>query len=212
MTAFSSFYRYLLPLVRTVAEPAADNALRQAASDFCEQTNIWISELDPISVTAGVADYDLETDTGSAVAQVQSVGYDGRIIKPRSLDELDKLYPATYWPDLVGMPVLYTQVADSTIRLFPKPEMSVANALRVRVSLFPDNTATSLPDVLYSRYANEIAIGAASKLMMEQGREYFDPNSAVLYARKFAAAINRASARTLQSRTRTSLHVAFVRA
>jgi hypothetical protein len=198
-------------LVRTVAEPAADNALRQAASDFCEQTNIWVENLDPISAVAGISEYDLESATGSAVAQVQSVSFDGRLLRPRAMDELDKLYANSYWPGLVGVPVVYTQVTDSTIQLVPTPQASVANAIRVRASLFPDNTATSLPDLLYSRYANEIAVGAAAKLMGEQGREYYDPNMSVVYSRKFVAAINQANARTLRSRTRASLRVAQVR-
>lgn len=211
MTAFSSFYRYLMPLVRTVAEPAADNALRQAASDFCEQTNIWVENLDPISAVANVSEYDLESPTGSAVALVQSVSFDGRVLRPRAMDELDKLYPNAYWPELVGVPVIYTQVTDNAIQLVPTPQASVTNGIRIRASLFPDNTATSLPDLLYSRYANEIATGAAAKLMGEQGREYYDPNMAVVYGRKFASAITQANARTLRSRTRASLRVAHVR-
>jgi hypothetical protein len=211
VTAFSAFYRYLMPLVRTVAEPAADNALRQAASDFCEQTNIWVSEFDPISVSAGVADYDLETDTGVAVSQILSVAFNGRVLQPKSVDELDAMYPTSYWPTLSGGPSAYVQITDDSIRLVPTPDTSVSSSLYIRAALFPDNSATSLPASLYSRYANEIAFGAASKLMLEEGREYYDPKMSAFFGQKFAAAIQMAANRSNRSRSRAPLRVQYVR-
>jgi hypothetical protein len=206
----TAFLRFVYPLARTVAEPAALSALRQAASDFCERSGYWVEELDRLSALAGVAEYDLDPPPQASLLQVMSVSLDGARLHPRSLDELDKIYVGD-WMDLRGGPMFYTQFTERVLRLVPTPDKTVRNGLRVVAALAPSIDADSVPEDLYERFAQDIAYGAAARLLKEGGREYFNPELSMLYERKFLQAASTAKINANRSRVRAPLRVRMVR-
>ena len=211
MTSLTEFLRFLFPLVPSASEPSAINALRQAAIDLCTTSSMWVVELDPMTAIAGVAEYELEMPSSTRLNLVMSASYDGRIIKPRSHDELDKMYVAEDWLEVTGTPTYYTQFDDVSIRLVPYPNVTLANGIKVRVTLTPTMDATEVLDELFSGFARDIAYGAAATLLSEQDREYSDKNKSAMYARMFKSAIDSATIMANRSRVRAPLRVRYVR-
>jgi hypothetical protein len=207
----TDFLRFVYPLARTVSEPAALNALQQAASDFCERTGYWVEELDVIPVVGGVAEYELELPPQSSLVQIAAVAFNGAILHPRTMDDLDKMYVGVDWMTARGTPRYYTQFTNELVRLVPVPDTRMNKALRVRATLAPSIDADEVPTELYERFGQDIAYGAASRLLREGGREYFNPELSVLYEQRFLQAVSTAKLNSTRSRVRAPLRVMMQR-
>ena len=209
MTPLTDFLRFVYPLARTVSEPAALSALQQAASDFCERSGYWVEELDRITATPRLAEYDIEVPAQSSLLHLLNVDLDGARLLPRSMDELDKMYAGADWMEVSGQPTFYTQFNDQALRLVPIPVKK--GRLRIRAALTPSLNADSVPDDLYERFAQDVAYGAAARLLREGGREYFNPQLSLLYEQRFLQATSTAKIAANRSRVRAPLRVNMVR-
>lgn len=183
MTDFASFYSLIKPYADGVAGPAMDNALRQAAIRFCQQTCAWqvISSL--VNVTAGVNTYDVDIPGEAEIVKIMRLAYDKRPIDPQSLDDLDMKYAD--WTAETGTPACYTQLTPEQIILVPMPSSTVPLAMSYRAAYKPSQGASTLPDILYRQYAIAIARGALSLLLMESNRGYYSPQEALRYEALF---------------------------
>lgn len=199
MAALSAFTPYVAPEVAGCPEPLIEDAVRRAAIEFCERSRA-LREAVAVN-TVATQDYVTLAPTGGDVAHLYKLMYGD--------EELDKTTRADYDEDGdSGQPQEYYIEPPNTLRLYPVPD--AIYALVAHVAVKPDRDATTLDDVLYNNWRDEIAAGARAKLMLMSGQPWFKPNDAELANAVFQAAIDRAAHRRATGNVgapiRTRLH------
>lgn len=166
-------------------------AIRNTCIDFCRDTLVLQQDLDPITMVAGIATYELEVTRGYIPGQVLGVWYLARPLVRKSQLELEKLYTRN-WQSIEGTPQVFTQFNFNEITLAPKPNETVRNAVTGRMSYLPSRTSTEIDDVIFERYLDEIVLGAVARLMATPNQPYTDAEGSLNYGRMFASKVAQA--------------------
>lgn len=211
MATLSNFYPYVLPEVPGCPEISVDVALRSSLIEFCEKSLVIQRDHDPLTVVAGVVDYDFEPPTGSLVIKVMKAWYKSEELIPLAPDEVEdaELYNRSFSDaNTAGsQPRYILQKDERTFSLYPIPDANVANGLTMRVAYKPTRTASSFEDVLFEDYAEVIAAGAKARLMMSPGKTYTNPQLAVAMMDMFGRGVNTARSRAGRGHVRSDLSV-----
>ena len=115
--------------------------------------------------------------------------------------------PSSQWFDDVGEPVAFLQPDQDSFQLVPKPATSLVQGVKMRVSYKPTKTAATLPDILFSSYAEDIGHGALAKLLAIPKMAYSNPELAVYYQGLFDAAIGKSKVDAAKGFTRSVIRV-----
>jgi hypothetical protein len=211
MATLSNFYPYVLPEVPGCPEMTVDLALKSSIIEFCEKSLILQRDHDPLTVVAGVVDYDFEPPTGSLVVKIMKAWYKSKELKPVAPDEVDKaeLYNRSFSGADTNQqePQYILQKDERTFSLYPVPDTNAANALTMRVAYKPTRVATAFEDVLFEDYAEVIAHGAKARLFMSPGKTYTNPQLAVAAMDQFGRGVNTARQRAVRGHVRSDLSV-----
>jgi hypothetical protein len=161
--------------------------LASTAADFFARTYLWREQINGITVSSGVVDYELDPDTG-LVEDIISVVYgeatltrtDLRLIGAEKLSETGE--PREFWVQ-----------ADNNIRIFPIPE--VGTTLKVYAVLKPSRSGTGVEDWIYETWADTLVSGTIAQLAMIPGKEWTDVAMAGMHKGLFEKAITNARIR-----------------
>lgn len=204
-TAYDEFLPEVLPYVHDCAYPVAINAVRNACIEFCDKTDYVTYTHDPISVVAGTASYNLVLPAGTEVARILSGWYDGLRMAPKGEEDMRLQFPLD-WRTMTGRPQYFTHAIPSTVIVVPAPQTDATDALKFIIALRPSRASTTIDDVIYSRFAEQIGWGARSRLYETPNQPYYDPQSAALYRARFQTAIGGAKIERNYGLTRGPLH------
>lgn len=190
------------------SDPMAEAAIRNAAIEFCNQSWIWRYLPDAIDIVAGEGAYDLEPEFGADVAAVLSCAVDGGALTAASTDDLDRM--DARWQTLSGSARYYTQTDTASILMVPRPERDIAGGLVIVLALQPRRSAAAFPAWIADQYAESIAAGALSRLMLMPGREWADAQAGAIHMAHFKSAISGARTTAVgglsRATTRTTSH------
>lgn len=209
-TAYETFLPYVYPLVPNVPEPSAIYAVRNACIDFCRGSLFLQQEIDPITVVAGTAEYEIDTPTGTVLTQVLTLYHSGLRLSKRSLSEITATYTRD-WRSMTGTPKMWTQFNPNEVTLILTPDTTLANALTGTMAVVPARTSLSVDSNVFERYVETIARGAAAKLMAIPNEPFTSPDGALLYTRLFNSDVSNARAAVNAGQTRAPLKVRFQR-
>jgi hypothetical protein len=149
---------------------------RHAVIEFCRMTNAWRRELPAISIVAGTTTYALAVDDPVDEAVIQSimgVEIDGEAIR-------------------AGSEYRWSQ-DKSTIELVYSPAVSMANALKVEVSLKPSAASVELQDDrLFEDWHDTFVHGALHTLMMQKDKPWTNMELSEAHRLKFLNGIGKA--------------------
>jgi hypothetical protein len=204
MVPVSAFFSRLLPNVIGCPEPLAQQALVDSAIEFCSQSLVTTTDLDPVSVTAGVGNYELDLPAQTELAQIMRVWLDGRMLGPVPTYEVQSV------ESFPGMPTYYfgrdiDEVLN--VRLFPTPDKDVPNGLVVRVATKPTRTATQVHSVLFERWSDVIVEGALARLFDTPGQVFTNEAKALVLNQKVRAKTAVARTDAMRGRTVSSMSV-----
>lgn len=205
MVNLSQFFPRLLPYVVGCPEPLAQQALLDAAIEFCNKGNAVSLMLDPITTIKGTATYEIETPTQTGVSTVLKLWYDGNVLSPLPYEQALSLFNN---PN--GAPrFFYGQYVDEvySITLLPTPDKTVPNGLQIRVALTPTRSATQVHTILYDRYADAIVQGAISTLSAIPDQPFTNLPQAAAAAVRFRAEANLARGEIMHGNVQSSLSV-----
>jgi hypothetical protein len=209
---------------------------------FLEQTKIWRIQLDPIDVTdyreatapEDEGEYDLEAAIPAAytgqvrIICVMVAMHNDIYMAPASEAWLD-----TYWPRLAPrynyhlsvygtreqwriqgdtQSTMFFQPNRNAIRLMPKPEATLADALNVNVAVHPLRTSDQVDDDIWEDWVEVIADGALASLHGMQEQVWSDPQRAAVHAVAFDRGISIARGEQVRSNARSDKTVGRVRA
>lgn len=168
-TEFSAlqFLNKVLPRVPGCLNDVAVDAIRDAAIDFCEQTQAWTYSHPDINMVANTASYTLSPLAGTKVHVLHWVWYrpNGRILWPKGQDRLARIYRD--WRNATATEPTYITSLDldaNTFQLVPKPTTSQTNGLGPLLCLKPLRTATGMDSKLVDEYLEQLVEGALARL------------------------------------------------
>jgi hypothetical protein len=203
MKALSLFYPHVEPWCPGVAAPMMNQALRDAAREFCQESNV-VQEVVTANTLANESTIEVDLPAQQQFVRVMSTQFKNVWLNvattggaPNSVYSPTPGDPTTMW--LVD-PQL------GTITLYPTPTVSETSVLFIRAAFAPTPTATQLADVLYTDWVHAIAAGAIAYLQSNPATGYFSPTSAGFRA-KFDVAINKAARITEKGRVVVSQRV-----
>jgi hypothetical protein len=197
-TALSSFLPLVAPKAPGAPDPAIERAVRQAAIEFCSRTLALQRTLATIQTVADQQDYTASY-SGEVVHRLLSVRLEG---DPLELLKLEQLDPEAL-PVEGETPTGALLIAPTTLRLHPTPTLADEDIV-VRAAMRPSQAATTIDDGLYERYAECLADGALSRLLLDQKSAYYDPNGAGAARARFDDSVGQAKAAVFFGHARTS--------
>lgn len=210
--SYEEFFSYVLPEVSGCPEITAIQAIRDTVIRFCEMTLVHQADHDPISVTAKIPDYDLETPvTGTRIVKVMNAWYKGEKLEPAAPDDVND--PSVYNQRIGGVTVSYStpkafiQKDTESISLLPIPDQTLASAITMRVALAPLRNTSTCAEFLFEQWVEPIAAGAVAKLQMSAGKPYSSPQTAAINQALFMQGVNVARQRAVRGFNRSSLSV-----
>lgn len=157
--------------------------IRTAAIHLCNKSAILKEHL-KIDVQANVQDYCIDLDTCDLhLRSVIEVCYHGR-----RLTGLDRM-PCD--GECVRGSSFYFRKPNN-LYIWPAPTEDCDNALTVHAVMQPGQDACKLPRVLYDEYAEILGDGAASRLLLVKGADWYDPQAAGIYLRRFTQGVRTA--------------------
>jgi len=203
---YDYFFPEVIPFVRDVPEFVALNAIRNACIEFCEKSTYWRQIVDPITIVAEQAEYDLDIEAGTGVSQILSAYMGSRelaIMAPEGIKEL--IGPD--WRDQTGMPMYVTSEEYNIIRVVMIPETTSDDDLSLTVALRPLRSSTKVSKDVYERYSEIIGFGARARLHDTPQQPYSDEESAMKFRKWFESGIGEAKIAANRARSRTVLYV-----
>lgn len=205
LTTWDKFIPSVTPFVADCPGLVQIDALRKAAHDFCKETAAWSITNDPVSATANVAEYDLDSPSGAVIVALEGVLYNGVALTPKTPAQLDALLPN--WAVATGTPSYYYRPSSASVVLVAMPEADAADAIVTRVAVAPDAlTGTGVDSDISEKYIEAIAAGALARLLVMPGK-WANPQMAQVYAGVFRAAKSDARAIAYTANSSAQLRV-----
>lgn len=203
MKPLSDFLPRLLIYTPACSEPLAEQALLDAAIDFCERSSVIRYTTDPIAVIENIVEYEIcAPSNDQTVARVLKVFLNGEPIEAIMAEV------RTPVPEDPARPSGYSIIEDDcglTLRLNVIPDD--AYTLSVELALRPAKTARKVDSRLYTRWMDAVVAGALSRLYAVPGQPFSDGGAAVYQASRAARMMNSARIEGSYGRVRGSMAV-----
>lgn len=196
-TSVAEFSKYVRPEVVGCAEPLIEDAVRRGIREFCKDTWILRSDLAPIPLVDGQAEYALTAPTGRDIFSISHVQYynatseQTRVVYPTSVDVLDSQYAYRTWRLDKGTPLQYmlnNTLTTMTLYPIPSPVVSGDTVTPIAVVL-PSFTTDTVDDILFTVYGRGIAAYAKAMLMGMAGVAWFNPQMLSVYDNMYRASV-----------------------
>ncbi|MCG7931970.1 MAG: hypothetical protein N0E44_18210 [Candidatus Thiodiazotropha lotti] len=190
-------------MARSCPTAIVDEAIRQAAIEFCDFTYTWRLELDAKRVRAGVSDYDIDAPKCGRLAHMLYVSHNGI--------EVAKATERTLDDTVEGWRTAEAQVAANyfmpdkqTIRLALTPTLTASKTLKMVAAFKPTVDASVLANNLYDDHLEAITHGALARLYEMDGQPWANPQGAINKRALFETAKKKEKAERLNDYTRES--------
>jgi len=167
--------KYVVPELPEVSGPLLDRVIRDKVIHFCNETEFWVFQLQPISVSTSVVDYFMLTELGDDVQvnKITSVELEGTRLEP-------------------GRDYILNN--KTTIRLTAEPTADVVSALKIRVSLRPARDKNMIDERIFDDYYDAWRYGVISDLCKMKNQTWSSASQAEDYNRLYWDGITRAKA------------------
>ena len=192
MAPWSQFYQLVLPSTPGATDPLMDLELCNAAIEFFRRTRSWCVWLDPIVAQAGVREYSFVLPAMATVTRIESAMVNGDSIGIASYKDAGPLSVT----DTTGQ-----AYGSSMGTLVLASYYPAGTQILVQASLTPSRTATGIDDSMFELYANDIAEGAKSRLMLIPGQPFSNEQKAGIAGTKFEDAVATRSTESWRGRS-----------
>lgn len=204
MRPWADFYDLVMPDLPGCPFVMVDNALRQSAITFCEQSLAWRYDHPPVSIVPGTAEYAFAPSADAVVHAIAYATLDEKEIESHAGEEDIRI---AVWRRQTGMPV-YVLGGATSLTLVPAPD--AAGTLVMIVALKPSPTAMGIDDNQFNEFHEPIIHGALTRLMLSPKKPYTDAQLAQYHQQQFAVKTAAANVRVARSYTRAPLRTAIL--
>lgn len=192
-TTYDLFLPEVLPFAHGCSDMVATHAVKNAAIEFCEKTDWWLYELDPIYAVVGVQDYDLDDlPEQTTIVRLVQAAYDGRQMDQMSTDQLRARFGLTWRSLAPGLPRWCVQVMQDQVSLVPAPAAGSTAKLTVMISLRPSRDSVVCDSSILERWAEVVGQGALARLCSSAGQPFSNAGAAATYRARFNVGCNEA--------------------
>lgn len=202
MATLESFLSRLMVWVPSCPRPLADQALRDAAIQFCRDTEAVQRTLTPMDVVSGVRDYAPALPAGTRITRVLAASYRGRPLTGAGSQPND---------GALGVPSSISSPSATSVRLYPAPDETETAVLFLDVAIEPTRTATDLPDELFDDWVEGVVALAAFHIASIPDQPFTSPVVAATAGAAYRSKMNEARTEAGRSRVRSSSRVRFNR-
>jgi hypothetical protein len=208
MATPDDFFPYIQPSLTSCPNQIARQAVMSSAIELCEDAQVWTTRAAPVPLVYGQAAYAITPPADARQVAVLNVWDAQTELKGKSFNEMTALVPG--WQTVVGHPLYFvTDEIDDGFEVYPLPDAGAAGtSLIPRVAWAPSKDATTLPDVLLSRFVDSVAFGALARLMIMPRQPWSDPALAQYYEAKHKVELDSARIEQLHGRVVGSMRVA----
>lgn len=213
--SWREFYSRILPDCPQCPKSIAADKAREAAIDFCTQTQAWIMRSEPSPIVAGHALYTPDTPDGVVVSAIIK----GQIIKRDSNGEVIGLMELTplndhdlvslgNWEMQTGeMPNKYRTFEPNRIQLIPAPSVSLNDALVLEIAVKPSHDSKLCPQFLLDSYSDAISNGAKRRLVSTPNKPWTNLSMVSFYNDEFNNQVNKVRRAQYSAHSRKGLRV-----
>lgn len=181
-TTLSSFDPFVLPYAPGALLPFARKAVRLAAIDFCEKTRCWREILtvtvdernETVVVPAYAALHRIEEATFGDDVILTPIQFTDTTLMQRATDAQPKYIAQTHFNSVALIPY---QAGTLTLSAFLKPRPDTNLTIGAGGELEDDFDL--IPEFMFNQFAQAIADGALSKLLITPGQPFTNPQEAL---------------------------------
>lgn len=205
MQLLTTFLPWVIPFAPGCSEPMAVQALRDAAIEFCEESQLIQQWLDPITLVEGQSVYDLDAPSQQKVAMILAATIDRTPIS-----KMPAIFVSAQAGDNGTPQGAYTTAPDSVLQLAleaPPDAAAAGRTLAVKAALAPSITATAVDDQLHADWLRGLADGALSILLDIPNQPFTDAPRAANKRVEFALAKAKAKREATRGRIAADLRV-----
>lgn len=199
MKALSLWLPFVLPYCYGCTDPLAEQAILSACIDFCNRS-LAVQNVSTETTVIGQPDYDIEQPSQLQLVKVLAVHYGNTRLRAVSLEMIqpaNALRGESFgdWDLPQGTPVEWCQrdLTQPIVSVYPTPAEVVTGGITIKAALTPTRTATSVPDILFTDYCEDIAAGAIGRLLSMPNQPFSAPAIATSFLARFAAATTSAA-------------------
>lgn len=167
-------------------DSVAENSIKQAAIEFCNQSRVWREQLSDLSTVQGQATYPL---TGLIPTDSQMIALHKVIHtdNTRPLGTINKILLDRYKLSAVQQrPWYFNNDEPNILHLYPDPDIG-PYTIELFAILKPTRASTSGPDFLYNDWLECIAHGAKARLKAMSKRPWMDKSMVAYHRKEFIA-------------------------
>lgn len=213
-TLISAFRQKVLREITGCPNFLIDEVVLETLIEFCEDSSYWQEELENHHILKDHHTYSIITPADTLLVSIISAQDDGSPISPKTEDQLDREWPklawryphyshgsqsSSPWRTAVSDTAQYFFLPDiNHIRLIGIPTSNKVTKLTMRAALKPTMTATTIGDVLFDEFYDDIAYGAKARLFEMADKAWTNPAKAAEYRGKFLTAIDEAKSRVVR--------------
>jgi len=179
---FDDMLIHVLPWAPGCPSTMAIIQLRNAAREWCQETEVWLDTLPDVMTEAGRAKYALNLEKHQDAARILSVTVGG-VEYPVLQSSRAKMEMRRERQRLDCF--AWTTNADD-INLFPVPTTSGVR-IQVECSLMPSESADEVADEAVGQYRESVAAGALARLLSMLKEEWANPSEATRFDGRFRA-------------------------
>jgi len=201
---WSDFYDLVVPDLPGCPFAMVDNALRESAIAFCEQSLAWSYQHPDVAVVAATALYPFVPPTGAVVHAITYAEFAGTAIECNVGESGIMIYD---WRNQTGTPT-YVLGGATELTLVPTPDAD--GTLTLTVALKPTPDATGIDDSIFNEYREGIISGALGRLMLSPKKPYSNPAMATYHQQQFTIKAGQAGMRQARNYTRAPLQTAIL--
>lgn len=187
MKTWAEFYPHVLPDVVGCPHPVVDQALREAARQFCLDSKAW-QETEVTTAAGAINRFEFDLPTQTEIIQVVRASVGGFELEVFGL----YLLPPDWETDPPCGKALY-HVTEDEYLLFPTP--SAGQAISITLALRPTPVGTGVADDVFNKHVETIAAGAKYRLLKKPRQEWTDLEQAAIFKTEFETGIHTAANR-----------------
>lgn len=188
-TDLARFYPFIEPEVMGCPYPVIDHHLRLAIRDFCDRAKVWKEWQDAVTLDGSTNRFDYDLTTNQELVQVRRALLNGEELVVKQAGDL----PADWTdsdPAEITEPTL-VHFDTSEYMLFPM--LAAGDSLVIEIVMRPSLTATSVGDIIYTRYADKVADGCKAQLKAMLDQPWGNEKLAAFYGLKFERSVHAAA-------------------
>lgn len=180
----SEFLNLVAPYVPGAGNLLLVQEIRLGARRFLKETRMLWQDVGPHSFNAGEYLFAPSLLTGLVICGAENVRWLGARITEKTREQLNAM-PDDWTAVSASAPTNYLFENEATMRIYPKVQDAVSDALTARLFLRPSMDATGVEDRVFEHYGEAISAAAIASLLAMRGKPWSDIDGASYYEHRY---------------------------